>query len=75
MRDLWVRLFAWLRGGEVVWLEDNNGRVYVSIARRDRYGKLVCPVYWATNVGHCVLLEGGVVDPNSYSFYIKRWTR
>lgn len=75
MSNLWVRFNAWLQGGEVVWLEDHWGREYVTIAKRNKFGKFTCPVYWFVNVGHCVLLEDGVVDPKSNAPYIKRWTR
>ena len=75
MRNLLLRFHAWLRGGEIVWLEDNCGKEYVSIAVRNKFGKLTCPVYPLANVGNCVLLENGRVDPNSESAYIKRWTK
>lgn len=72
---LMVRLFAFLRGGEVVWIQDFQGRTLASIAYVDAFGGAWCPVYWFWRVGRCQLLEDGTVDPRSESSYVKRWRR
>lgn len=33
----------------------------------------VCPVYWNTKIGQCILNTNGVVDRNSESSYILYW--
>ena len=70
-----VRLFAWLRGGEVVWILDHEGQARVTIAQMDAFGRAWCPVYWFTKVGRCQLNPDGTVDPRSQSSYVKRWRR
>lgn len=68
-----LRFWALLFGGEVVFLEDHQGEIYQTIARRTPFNTLVCPVFFFTKVGKCVLLEGGEVDRKSPSHYIRRW--
>ena len=72
---LLVRIFAWLRGGEVVWIQDNQGKVLETIAYMDAFGGSWCPVFWLTSVGRCQLLQDGTVDPHSESSYVKRWKK
>lgn len=70
---LLIRLFAWLRGGDVVWIQDHQGKVLASIAQMDAFGGAWCPVFWFSGVGRCQLLPDGTVDPRSESSYVKRW--
>jgi hypothetical protein len=72
---LWIRLFARLRGGEVIWIQDFQGKVKPTIAHMDAFGGAWCPVYWFGNVGHCRLLADGTVDPKSDSSYVHRWRK
>lgn len=72
---LLVRLFAWLRGGEVVWILDFQGRARVTIAQMDAFGGAWCPVYWFTKTGRCQLKADGTVDQRSESSYVKQWRR
>ncbi len=71
--SLIVRLFAWVRGGRPVCLEDFTGETYFTIAELDAFGKLRAPVYWFFGVGDCVLLADGRVCGRSASSYVKRW--
>lgn len=55
----------------IVAIEDSQGESKFSLAYYDTFGKLVCPVFWLTKVGHCILQENGTVTGKSY--YIKKW--
>lgn len=70
---LMVRLFAWLRGGRVVWLMDFQGQPYQSIAIHDPFGGMWCPVHWFWKVGGCRLMPDGSVHQRSESKYIEAW--
>ncbi len=70
---IWIRLAAWQKGGKVVWLQDHQLKPYLTIALPDPFGGWYCHVYCLTRVGHCKLLPDGGIDPQSESFYIKRW--
>ncbi len=68
-----IYLFAFLLRGRVVWLRASSGTVYKSIAYPGGFGEAWARVYWFTATGHCILQEGGVVDPCSESNYVKEW--
>jgi len=70
--SLWIRFNAWLRKGIVVWIKDMDGKVYQTIAQWDAWGNLTCFVYCDTEVGHCILEDGGKVK-NRENSYIKEW--
>jgi hypothetical protein len=71
----WIRLFAWLRGGEVVWIIDFQGDVKASIAQVNAFGGAWCHVYWFNKIGRCQLNPDGKVDRRSESFYVHEWMR
>jgi hypothetical protein len=69
---LYLRVLAFFTSGIPVWLQDNECTVRASIAKTDPRGKMYCPVYPITNVGHCVLLEdGSVAQPH----YCEKWKK
>ena len=68
-----LRLLAWWRKGQIVWLRDFQGRSYRTVARKDPWGELVAPVYASTNTGHVVLLPDGKIGAESESSYITAW--
>lgn len=67
----WIQFNAWLKNGIVVWLQSGDGELHCTIAKRNSLGELQCPVYWGSNVGFCILKQGGEVGGSSC--YIKKW--
>lgn len=65
-----IKFIAWITDGKLVYLQDHDGEVVVSIAYPDPFGYLRCYRYWATRIGHCLLDEGGTVRGTGY---VKRW--
>ncbi len=68
-----TRLLAKWRGGKLVWLQDCEARLYLTIATKDKYHQLTCPVLPWGEVGQVVLLPGGKVHSRSKSTYITQW--
>lgn len=67
-----VYIAAFFLRGEVVWIKDFEGEVKRTIAYTTPLGRW-CRVFWATGIGHCVLLDDGTVDKSSSSSYVKVW--
>jgi len=51
--------------------QSGDGELHCTIAKRNSLGELQCPVYWGSNVGFCILKQGGEVGGSSC--YIKKW--
>lgn len=65
-----MRIWAWLTGGELVYLRDFDGEVSESIAYTNAWGEKSAYRYWATKIHHvCLLPDGTVQQPN----YVKEW--
>jgi len=72
---LLVRIYAFLTGGEVIWIKDFQGKVRSTVAYMNGFGSPWCHVYWFTKAGHCVLRANGTVDPRSQSFHVDYWKK
>lgn len=71
--SIFMRLLAKWRKGKLVWLQDFEGEIYLTIATQDKYGNLHCPVYPYSKVGRVILLPRGKISSISYSRYITQW--
>jgi hypothetical protein len=71
--SIFLRIKAWLFGGELVLLRGSNLEVFPSIAYPDGFGNKYAYVYPNLNVGHCCLLPDGTIHEKSGAYYIKEW--
>ena len=67
-----LRLLAMLRLIELVWLEDHQKNIYLTIKKRHPFGGYWCHVYPWSKIGSVQLKDDGTCYGESY--YIKRWT-
>jgi len=63
--------YSWITNGKLVWLEDYDGEVTLSIARKTPWNKLIAKRYWPSGIRFVVLLDDGNVE-NSY---VKKWKK
>jgi hypothetical protein len=72
---LLLRISSFITRRGIVKLTDFLGIVYFSYKRLGCTvcGKPHCYVYWFECVGDCILLDNGVVSPESESLYVKEW--
>lgn len=66
-----VKIWAWLTGGELVWLKDHDGEVSLSIAQTDPWGEKIAYRYWLSKVRLVVLLADGKVAKGAG--YVELW--
>lgn len=59
-------IWAWLTGGELVWLRDYDGTVTLTIARVDPWGYKTAERYWPYKIRTVTLEADGTVSNNSY---------
>lgn len=64
------RIWAWLAGGELVWLRDLDGTVTLTIARIDPWGCKTAKRYWPGNTRTVTLEADGTVSNGAY---VKLW--
>lgn len=64
-------IYSKFSGGIVVILEDFQGELYRTVARKTPSGRLSAPVHFMTNVGSVYLEDDGSVK-NSY---VRSWTK
>lgn len=67
---MFVRIWAILTGGDLVWLRDHDGEVTLTIARRTPFGDLIAKRFWPTNIRNVMLLPGGEVAGGAY---VEEW--
>lgn len=67
------RIYAWWKNGKLVVLRDFEGKMYRTIAFPYPFddAEMHAHVYWWTETGSVLLLEGGKVG--GQSTYIKEW--
>lgn len=68
---MFIRLWAFLTGGKLVWLKDFDGETALSIARVDEFGEMRAERHWPFKIRTCVLLEDGVVAGSHYVHFWK----
>jgi hypothetical protein len=66
-----LRILAFFRIIDLVWLEDHEGEVYLTIKRKSPFVGYWCRVYPISCVGHVILNDNGTCKGDSS--YIKRW--
>lgn len=66
-----IKIASFLTKRQIVCLRDSECRVYFTLASITPFGHMICPVYWFTNTGHCVLHKDGSVTGTSS--YIEEW--
>lgn len=71
--SIYMRLLAKWRGGKLVWLQDHEDEIYLTVATKDKYHRLTCPVLPWGNTGQVRLLPGGKIHSRSKSTYITQW--
>lgn len=65
------RCLAWLRGGQLVWLEDRDGDQCLRTAYRWPDGLLRARRHKYLEDTRCILLENGTVM--GYPAYVAKW--
>ena len=64
------KIYAFLTGGKLVWLLDQDGKITLSIARIDHFGNLRSEMHWRPwNIRSVILNPDGTVDGS----YVKYW--
>lgn len=63
------RIWAWITGGELVWLRDHDKTVTLSIAYTDPWGDKIAKRYWPNSIRTVVLRPDGTVDGT----YVVEW--
>jgi hypothetical protein len=69
--NLIKRIWAFITRGDCVWLDDFDGDITLTIARKTRSGELMAERYWPYNIRSVVLNPDGTTSCN----YIERWER
>lgn len=69
---IWLRINAWFTNGEPVWLQDHDGEVVASIARRDPWGEVYAYRWWDIKTRRVTLNPDGTCSNGGY---VKRWKR
>lgn len=64
-----IRFWAWLTNGKLVWLQDFDGEVTLSIARPNPFGGMVAERHWPFNIRKVYLLPNGDVIGS----YVRKW--
>lgn len=71
MEKIIILLWAFITRGKAVYLEDNEEDTYLTIARKNGFGKMSAKVHFWFGVGHVILKDDGTIGGKSR--YIKRW--
>lgn len=66
---MFIRLWAFMTGGRLVWLKDADGEIKLTIAYTDPWGELRAERYWPNRVRSVRLLPDGRVD----GAYVVAW--
>jgi len=66
------RIWAYLTNGELVWLQDHDGEVTLTIARRTVFNTLIAKRYWPFDIKIVILSPDGNVLNGGY---VRKWKR
>lgn len=66
-----LRLLAFFKIVELIWLQDYAGETHLTIKRRDAFGNYYCYVYPLNQIGYVTLYENG--SCGGKSLYIMKW--